>query len=139
MGRRRLRTFEPQNLALNSEKTLYEHPASFLRCVTLVLLLGSGCGLCKRIRLRTIQRFKMPEKSAVFFNDVMPTLYSQRLAPVGLGVGGARGAGQVYVHDRLVGDAVMTQVSIGFQAGGKAYSEIIFFQDKRHLDEFESR
>jgi lipid-binding SYLF domain-containing protein len=27
---------------------------------------------------------------------------------------------------------------LGFQAGGKAYSEIIFFEDKRALDEFES-
>jgi len=32
----------------------------------------------------------------------------------------------------------MGQVSVGFQAGGKAYSEIIFFEDKRALDEFES-
>jgi lipid-binding SYLF domain-containing protein len=44
----------------------------------------------------------------------------------------------VYVHDRLVGDTTMTQLSIGLQAGGEAYSEIIFFQDKRDLDEFES-
>jgi lipid-binding SYLF domain-containing protein len=56
----------------------------------------------------------------------------------GLIVGGARGQGQVYVHDKVVGDAVMTQLSVGFQAGGKAYSEIIFFQDTRALDEFES-
>jgi lipid-binding SYLF domain-containing protein len=32
----------------------------------------------------------------------------------------------------------MGQVSVGFQAGGKAYSQIIFFEDKRALDEFES-
>ena len=32
----------------------------------------------------------------------------------------------------------MSQVSAGFQAGGKAYSQIIFFEDKRALDEFES-
>ena len=32
----------------------------------------------------------------------------------------------------------MTQVSVGFQAGGQAYSQIIFFQDKRALDEFTS-
>jgi lipid-binding SYLF domain-containing protein len=32
----------------------------------------------------------------------------------------------------------MTQASLGFQAGGKAYSQIIFFEDKRSLDEFES-
>jgi lipid-binding SYLF domain-containing protein len=32
----------------------------------------------------------------------------------------------------------MTQLSAGFQAGGKAYSQMIFFEDKRALDEFES-
>jgi len=31
----------------------------------------------------------------------------------------------------------MGQLSVGFQAGGKAYSEIIFFEDKRALDEFD--
>jgi lipid-binding SYLF domain-containing protein len=32
----------------------------------------------------------------------------------------------------------MNQVSIGFQAGGQAYSQIVFFQDKRSFDEFAS-
>jgi lipid-binding SYLF domain-containing protein len=32
----------------------------------------------------------------------------------------------------------MNLLSTGFQAGAKAYSEMIFFQDKRALDEFES-
>ena len=32
----------------------------------------------------------------------------------------------------------LTTVTAGFQAGGKVYSEIIFFEDKRALDEFES-
>jgi tellurite resistance protein TerC len=38
----------------------------------------------------------------------------------------------------LVGDTTMSQVSAGFQAGGKAYGQVIFFQDKRALDDFES-
>jgi len=42
------------------------------------------------------------------------------------------------VHGHHVGDAKMGQLSVGFQAGGKAYSEIIFFEDKRALDQFES-
>ena len=37
-----------------------------------------------------------------------------------------------------VGDTSMTQVSVGFQAGGQAYSQIIFFQDRRAFDEFTS-
>jgi lipid-binding SYLF domain-containing protein len=53
-------------------------------------------------------------------------------------VGGAFGKGRVYAHGRYVGDTTMGQVSVGFQAGGKAYRQIIFFEDKRALDEFES-
>jgi lipid-binding SYLF domain-containing protein len=32
----------------------------------------------------------------------------------------------------------MTQLTIGLQLGGQAYSQIIFFQDKRAFDEFTS-
>ncbi|MFC1863801.1 YSC84-related protein, partial [Thermodesulfobacteriota bacterium] len=34
------------------------------------------------------------------------------------------------------GKTSLIKVSIGFQAGGQAFSEIIFFQDKRSYDEF---
>ena len=87
---------------------------------------------------RTIELFKHAGESAVFFTDCYAYAVFPTIGSGGLIVGGARGKGQVYVHDRVVGDAVMTQVSIGLQAGGKAYSEIIFFQDKRYLEEFES-
>jgi lipid-binding SYLF domain-containing protein len=53
-------------------------------------------------------------------------------------VGAARGKGRVYVTAVHVGNTIMNQLSAGFQAGGKAYSQIIFFEDKRALDEFES-
>jgi lipid-binding SYLF domain-containing protein len=32
----------------------------------------------------------------------------------------------------------MVQVSIGFQLGGQAYSQMVFFKDKRAFDEFTS-
>jgi lipid-binding SYLF domain-containing protein len=32
----------------------------------------------------------------------------------------------------------MTQLSIGFQAGGQAYRQVIFFEDKRAYEEFTS-
>ena len=53
-------------------------------------------------------------------------------------VGGAGGKGAVFIHGRQIGEATLAQVSIGFQVGGQAYSEIIFFEDKRAADEFES-
>ena len=42
------------------------------------------------------------------------------------------------MHGKHVGDTTVTQVSVGFQLGGKAYSQMIFFEDKRALGEFES-
>jgi lipid-binding SYLF domain-containing protein len=54
----------------------------------------------------------------------------------GLGIGGARGTGQLVENDKAMGEAKMTQVSIGLQAGGQAYIEVIFFEDQTSLDNF---
>jgi lipid-binding SYLF domain-containing protein len=54
----------------------------------------------------------------------------------GLGVGGAAGNGAVYENKQLIGMAKLSQVSIGFQAGGQAYREVIFFETKREMDRF---
>jgi lipid-binding SYLF domain-containing protein len=109
------------------------------RCFGLAaaLLLSSGAARADEYD-ETIELFKHAGESAVFFTDCYAYAVFPTVGAGGLIVGGARGEGQVYVRDRRVGDAVMTQLSIGFQAGGKAYSEIIFFQDKRYLDEFKS-
>jgi lipid-binding SYLF domain-containing protein len=53
-----------------------------------------------------------------------------------VGIGGAYGTGQVYVHDKPVGATTLSQISVGLQLGGKAYSQIIFFEDKRAFDDF---
>lgn len=88
--------------------------------------------------VEAIAIFKNAGASAGYFSNsygyaVFPSVGSGALA-----VGGAFGKGRVYVHGRYVGDTKLAQLSIGFQAGGKAYSEIIFFEDKRALDDFES-
>ncbi len=54
----------------------------------------------------------------------------------GLGVGGAAGNGIVYQGGQEIGAAKLSQLSIGFQAGGQAYREIIFFEDKTAMDRF---
>lgn len=53
-----------------------------------------------------------------------------------LGVGAASGTGQVYEKDKAIGQAALTQVTIGFQAGGQAYSELILFEDQTALENF---
>jgi lipid-binding SYLF domain-containing protein len=86
----------------------------------------------------TIGLFRNAGESATFFHKSYAYAVFPTVGEAGLGVGGALGKGHVYVHGHLVGDTTMGQVSVGFQAGGKAYSQIIFFEDKRALDEFES-
>jgi lipid-binding SYLF domain-containing protein len=54
----------------------------------------------------------------------------------GIVVGGAHGSGRVYEKGKVIGDSSMTQVSVGLQLGGQAYSEIIFFQDESALKKF---
>ena len=51
-------------------------------------------------------------------------------------VGGAYGEGQVYRRGQVTGTVNLIHGSIGFQWGGQAFSEIIFFQDKRAFDAF---
>jgi lipid-binding SYLF domain-containing protein len=86
----------------------------------------------------TIAVFKKAGASGTFFSKSYAYAVFPTVGSGALGVGGAYGKGRVYVHGVYSGNATMGQVSLGFQAGGKAYSQIIFFEDKRALDEFES-
>jgi len=86
----------------------------------------------------TVKLFKDAGQSAAFFKKSYGYAIFPTIGKGGLGIGGARGSGHVYAHGKLIGDTTMTQLSIGFQAGGTAYSQIIFFEDKRALDEFTS-
>jgi lipid-binding SYLF domain-containing protein len=86
----------------------------------------------------TISLFKNAGESAAFFKNSYAYAVFPNIGEGGFIVGGAFGKGHVYVQGQLVGDATMKQLSVGFQAGGKGYSQIIFFQDKRALDQFES-
>lgn len=110
-----------------------------LRTLALMPLLALSIGIAHADRYSdTLEVFKNAGASGAFFAKsyayaVFPTIGSGALV-----VGGAHGKGRVYVHGAHTGNASVTQVSVGFQAGGKAYSEIIFFEDKRALDEFES-
>ena len=54
----------------------------------------------------------------------------------GIGIGGAAGNGVVWEQGNMIGMAKLSQVSIGFQWGGQAYREVIFFESKKELDRF---
>lgn len=87
---------------------------------------------------KTIDTFKKSPAVQPFFR----TAYGYAVFPVigkgGLGVGGAYGKGQVYQSGKVTGFSTVLELSVGWQAGGQALSEVIFFQDKRAYDEFVS-
>ncbi|MEM9347983.1 MAG: lipid-binding SYLF domain-containing protein [Planctomycetota bacterium] len=54
----------------------------------------------------------------------------------GIFLGGAYGQGVVYEGNTVVGYCKIEQATVGFQLGGQAYSQIIFFQNKSSLQAF---
>ncbi len=71
-----------------------------------------------------------------FFGEAYAFVIFPSIGKGAIGVGGAHGKGTMFRNDTPVGEAKMTQVTIGFQWGGQAYSEVIFFEDKSAYDRF---
>lgn len=84
----------------------------------------------------TINVFKKAGKSAAFFKNSYGYAVFPTVGKGGLVVGAAHGNGRVYQQGEYVGDTSITQLSIGFQAGGEVFSEIIFFENKAAFDKF---
>ena len=84
----------------------------------------------------TVELFRNAGQSGTFFQSCYGYAVFPTIGKGGLIVGGAHGDGRVYLQGKYVGDISMTQVSVGLQAGGQAYSQIIFFEDKRAFEEF---
>jgi lipid-binding SYLF domain-containing protein len=86
----------------------------------------------------TIKVFRNAGQSGKFFGSSYGYAVFPTIGKGGIGIGGAHGSGRVYEKGVHVGDTSMTQITVGLQLGGQAYSQIIFFQDKRAFDEFTS-
>jgi len=88
----------------------------------------------------TIAKFKEKDPSIQRFFD---HAYGYVVYPtVGTGafiIGGAHGTGLVYEKGEIVGRSSLSQGTIGLQAGGQSYSEIIFFKDKAELESLKER
>jgi lipid-binding SYLF domain-containing protein len=86
----------------------------------------------------TIELFKNAGASGAFFKKSYGYAVFPEIGKAGFVVGGAHGSGRVYQKGVIIGTTSMTQVSVGLQLGGQAYSEIVFFEDERALREFTS-
>lgn len=84
------------------------------------------------------KRFKESAEAQNYFNHAYGYTLFPTIGKGGIGIGGAYGQGRVYQHGKLTGTATLAQLTIGFQLGGQAYSEVIFFEDERAYKEFTS-
>jgi lipid-binding SYLF domain-containing protein len=61
-----------------------------------------------------------------------------RVTKGALGVGGSYGRGTVYASGNLVGYADITQATVGLQAGGQEFREIVVFESPGDVDRFKA-
>ncbi|MCP3942561.1 MAG: lipid-binding SYLF domain-containing protein [Desulfobacteraceae bacterium] len=87
---------------------------------------------------KTASIFKQSKAVQPFFKNCYGYAVFPTVGKGGMVVGGAFGKGQVYKHGKRTGKVTLTKLSVGFQLGGQAFSEIIFLQDKRSYDKFTS-
>ncbi len=71
-----------------------------------------------------------------FFDKAAGYVVIPTVGKAAIGIGGARGKGLLYEGGATTAMVTLTQVSFGFQGGGQAYSEFIFFEDAATLGNF---
>ena len=79
--------------------------------------------------------YKSPQTQP-FFHSAYGYAVFPSVGKGGFWIGGAYGSGVVFKANQAMGFAKLYQISIGLQFGGQAFSEILFFQDKRAYDRF---
>lgn len=83
-----------------------------------------------------VNAFKQAGGTSAYFNSAYGYAIFPTIGKGGIGIGGAHGAGRVYAGGQQAGDTTMTQLTVGFQLGGQAFSQIVFFEDQRAYREF---
>lgn len=84
----------------------------------------------------TLETFRQISQVAPYFETAYGYAVWRTIARGGIGIGGATGRGQVYVGGNVTGFSRLIDISIGFQLGGQAYRQIIFFQNEAAYNEF---
>lgn len=119
----------------------------FIALLTLAAIAGTGCTTAPKttagrenlhdeaqLALRTMKQ------ADPTLNDFLATSHAYAIFPgVGKGAliaGGAYGRGEVYEGDQMIGFADLSQATIGAQAGGQEFSELLVFESPGALDRF---
>lgn len=73
-----------------------------------------------------------------FFRRSVGHVVFPSVAKGGLGIGGAHGVGILFENGAAVGKVTMNQVSVGAQAGGQEFSQIVFYDVPNALAELKA-
>ena len=84
----------------------------------------------------SLKQIKRIKRLKPYFREAKGYAVFPNIGKAGFGIGGARGVGEVFEDDRVIGSATLTQLSFGLQLGAQAFSQIIFFQNKSDLKRF---
>lgn len=84
----------------------------------------------------TLQLFRTSAVTDPYFEHAYGYAVFPTVGKGGFILGGAYGKGKVYRSGEMAGITTVKQLSLGLQVGAQAFSEIIFFQDKRAYMEF---
>lgn len=118
-----------------------------VKLALIVLVIASGCSTVpeekesKTVLSAEVQEaiaaFKTRDPSIkTFFENSYGYAVLPRVFKGALLVGGAHGKGEVYEQGQFAGYCSVSQATLGFSFGGEYFREIIFFRDKRDLDNF---
>jgi len=111
--------------------------------ISILLLVISATGFSQENDVNdareTITEFnETNSKINEFFNSSYGYAVFPGIGKGGLGVGGAAGKGTVFKGGAPVADCKMSQITVGLQAGGQKYAEVIFFEDEKSYERFVS-
>lgn len=95
---------------------------------------GPTAGECAE----TLDKFRDLGETSAFLGDSVGYAVFPTIGKGGIGIGGAYGEGCVYKGGSQTGTVQMGQVTIGFQLGGQAYSQLVVFRNSDAYDTFTS-
>lgn len=87
---------------------------------------------------KAIEVFKRSEVIQPYFKKAYGYAVFPTIGKAGIGIGGSYGKGKVYSQGKAAGTTTMSQITLGFQLGGQAFSQIIFFEDSSAYKNFVS-
>ena len=108
----------------------------FIGLTVMMMMVAAPASVFADSHTDAIAVFKSSPAVMPFFETAYGYAVFPTVGKGGLFVGGTYGKGKVFRGDTTTGTATLIKLSLGWQVGGQAFREIIFFEDQRAYDEF---